>query len=56
MAVENVINKDHLTIEGIKKILALKASINWGLSDSLKESFPDIIPLPRPITVMNLEI
>lgn len=37
-----VTNKDHLTEEGIKKIVNLRAYINKGLSITLKEYFPDI--------------
>jgi hypothetical protein len=40
-----------LTIEGFKKLLAIKASMNNGLSDQLKVAFPDIIPVPRPLVV-----
>ena len=47
--------KEHLTVEGFQKILSIKASMNWGLSDKLKETFPDIIPAERPI-VTNIEI
>ena len=47
--------QEHLTVEGLKKILSIKASMNWGLSDELKEAFPDIIPAERPI-VTNIEI
>ena len=35
--------KEHLTIEGLHKIVAIKASMNWGLSDELKKEFPNII-------------
>jgi hypothetical protein len=35
-------NKEHLTIEGFNKIIALKSSMNLGLPEVLKESFPDI--------------
>src|SRR5690606_10832278 len=42
-------NKEHLTIEGLKKLLSIKASINLGNSVALKESFPDIIPVNRPL-------
>jgi hypothetical protein len=38
-----------LTIEGLRKILVIKASVNNGLSDQLKESFPGIIPVIRPL-------
>jgi hypothetical protein len=42
---------EHLNMEGLKKILALKASINLGLSDQLNEAFPDIVPVLRPSTI-----
>jgi hypothetical protein len=42
-------NREHRTREGLLKIVNIKASINKGLSDSLKESFPDVIPVNRPI-------
>ena len=35
-----VTNKQHLTVDGLRQIVELKASINLGLSDHLKESFP----------------
>lgn len=41
-------NKEHLTLEGIEKIISFKSSLNWGLSDKLKEAFPNIIATPRP--------
>lgn len=40
--------KEHLTIEGLHRILAIRASINLGLSDVLKTAFPNIIPVERP--------
>ncbi len=40
-------NKEHLTQEGIQKIVNIKASINLGLSDSLKAAFPNIIPVQK---------
>ena len=43
-----LINKEHLTPEGLRKIIAIRASINNGLSEALKEAFPDIIPVMRP--------
>lgn len=33
-------NKDHLTPEGLIKMVSIKASINKGLSDTLKDAFP----------------
>lgn len=45
----DLINKDeHLTLEGLRKILCIKASMNTGLSTQLKIAFPDIIPVERP--------
>ena len=42
--------KEHLTHEGLLKILAIKASLNKGLSNDLKEVFgnDNIIPVERP--------
>ena len=40
--------KEHLTIEGIQKIVAIKASMNLGLSDELLVAFPDVKPVSRP--------
>jgi thioredoxin-related protein len=40
--------KEHLTLEGLNKIVAIRSSINLGLSDKLKEAFPNIIPVIRP--------
>ena len=45
-------NKEHLTREGLRKIVALKDQSNHGLSDKLKKAFPDFVPVSRPI-VMN---
>jgi hypothetical protein len=33
--------KEHLTLSGLQKIVNLKASLNNGLSKSLKEAFPN---------------
>jgi len=47
-AVEILCNKEHLTIEGVHKLVAIKASINLGLSSELKEAFSYISNFPRP--------
>ena len=49
------INKEHITLPGLHKIVALKASMNKGLSDYLKTCFPSIIPNIRPL-VLNKTI
>ena len=41
--------KEHLTQEGLIKIIAIKASMNRGLSEKLKLYFPDVVPVVRPI-------
>lgn len=48
MAVGLINEGAHLTTEGLIKIVSIKASMNSGLSGTLKESFPDIVPVPRP--------
>lgn len=40
--------KEHLTLSGLRKIVALKASINNGLSKELKAAFKKITPVLRP--------
>lgn len=40
---------EHLTKEGLLKIVGIKASLNFGLSDTLKEAFPDIKLTPKKI-------
>jgi hypothetical protein len=41
-------NKEHLTPEGLSKIVAIKASMNLGLSNNLLINFLDIKPYIRP--------
>lgn len=48
-AVEILVRKQHLTISGLHRLLAIKASINNGLSDQFKIAFPNIYPIPRPL-------
>lgn len=43
-----MVNKEHLTMEGLKKILSFKYSMNLGLSEGLKKNFTEIIPVERP--------
>lgn len=46
-----MVNKEHLTEQGLLKFGAIKASVNLGLSPELKLVFPDIIPEDRPIVL-----
>lgn len=48
MIIELVSKKEHLNTEGLAKILSIRASMNWGLSQKLINSFPNIIPVERP--------
>jgi len=41
--------KEHLTEQGLRRIVAIKAAMNLGLSDKLKEAFPDIVPVKRSL-------
>lgn len=43
------------TIEGLEKFIALRASVNLGLSPDLKASFPNVIPVQRPLAVKDLQ-
>jgi hypothetical protein len=57
-AVRLVNNKTHLTVEGLKQIINIKASMNLGLSDMLKLEFKEYIPVERPVInydKLNLE-
>jgi len=38
-------------MEGLRKLIAIKASMNRGLSDKLKSAFPNIIPVDRPVVI-----
>lgn len=52
-AFEIIRNKQHLT--NFNKILAIRASMNKGLTPTLKEAFPHIIPSIRP-SIYNSKI
>jgi hypothetical protein len=49
MVVFNLVNKDHLTMEGLRKIVNIKATLNIGLSHVVKSEFEDIKPEFRRI-------
>lgn len=48
-------NKNHLSMEGLRHIVAIKASLNLGLSDNLKEAFPNITPACIDSELFNQE-
>lgn len=41
-AYELILNKRHLTIEGLKRLVAIRSLVNKGLSNTLKEAFPNL--------------
>ena len=52
-----VLNKEHLRLEGLQKIVAIKGSMNRGLSDQLKAAFKNnIIHIPRPLLESNVTL
>ena len=44
-------NKEHLTGDGFKEILSIRATMNLGLPEELKIAFPNIIPALRPVVI-----
>ena len=56
LVVELMNKKEHLTKEGLNKIVAIKASMNKGLSDELKAAFPNIGPVQRPLVLLSESI
>lgn len=47
-AVSLVKTGEHLTLEGLQKIVNIKASMNRGLSNKLAAEFPNTVPAVRP--------
>ena len=39
----------HLTQDGLNNIINIKASMNKGVSDKLKQAFPSLAPVVRPV-------
>jgi hypothetical protein len=48
MIIELMNKKEHLTMDGLQRIVSIRASMNNGLSDELKVAFPNIKPISRP--------
>jgi len=46
-------NKEHLTEDGLNKILSLKSVLNLGLTDTLKTNFPNVEQISRPVIELN---
>jgi hypothetical protein len=45
--------KEHLKIEGLKKIVSIRATLNKGVNENLKEAFFEEVnfPIERPTKV-----
>ena len=42
-----MLNKEHNNLEGLQKIVKLRASLNLGLSKDLKEAFPEAVAIKK---------
>ena len=49
LAYSIIINQEHLTQRGLSKLVAIKGSLNLGLSPELKSAFPSITSMDKPI-------
>ena len=49
MVMEIMIRKEHLTEDGLRKIVAIKAAMNLGLSEKLSTAFSNVVPVERPL-------
>jgi hypothetical protein len=47
--IEIIKNKEHLTKEGLQKIVNLKSTLNLGISDNLMKDFPETIINERDV-------
>lgn len=41
--------KEHTTLEGLQKIVNIRATLNFGLSKELQLMFPETVPVSRPL-------
>ena len=44
-----ILKAEHLTEDGLQKIVAIKAAMNRGLSEDLQIAFPSVTPVSRPL-------
>lgn len=54
-ALELIKNKEHFTILGFQKIVNIRASMNKGLPNSLKENFPNTILIKKSIVSSKIQ-
>lgn len=53
--IHKVVEGEHLSAKGLQEIVNIRASINLGISDSLKTIFPNTVPVTRPL-IENIPI
>ena len=46
-ALEIIKKKEHLTLEGLHKLLAIRGGMNKGLPEALKDAFTNITPVKK---------
>ena len=46
-------NKEHLTKDGLNKVLSLKSALNLGLTDKLQPNFPNVESISIPVIELN---
>lgn len=51
-----MLDKQHLSREGLNRIVGIKANFKRGLSTLLKEGFPNYIPYGLPLYTPNLDL
>ena len=44
-------SKEHLKMEGLQKIVSIKASLNLGLPEELQKAFSNLNAIQRPLIV-----
>ena len=49
------LKNEHLTLEGLNRIVALKEHSPLGISDTLKLNFPNYIPQSKPVFNLNIQ-
>jgi hypothetical protein len=47
--------KEYLVLQGLQKIVNIKATLNFGLSKEIQLMFPETVPVTRP-SIKNCKI
>nr|QCW06948.1 hypothetical protein [Drechslerella brochopaga] len=54
-ALELIENKEHINLDGFQKIVNMRASMNKGLPNSLKDSFSNVTIIEMAFTPLNIQ-